>query len=105
MGIAGYEALPFNSKNLYDIILRDVDVRFHEGTPHVRADIGINLEEVMQGNGGHHLMAKVVDAGDLSSYGAFDDRDGKMVSVQGGDIQFDALIPWEKLQRQLGLLK
>jgi len=100
-----YESLPFNTKNLYDVIIRDAELRFEEGMPSIRADIGINLEEVAQENGGHRLMGKVVDLGDLGSFGAFDEREGKGISLRKTDISFDLSTPWEKLQNELGLLK
>lgn len=103
--ITSYESLPFNSKNLYDVIVRGVELRGDEGTPEIRVDLGINLEEVNQEDGGSHLIAKITDLGDLSPYGAFDDREGKGVSLGRAHIQLDTPVPWENLERQLKMVK
>jgi hypothetical protein len=95
-----YEALPFNSKNLYDVIVRGVELR-GEGTPAIRADIGINIEETSQEPNGKRQIAKVVDLGDLSTFGAFEECDGKGISIKGSDIQLDKQVPWEDLQHLL----
>jgi hypothetical protein len=92
-----YESLPFNSKNLYDVIVRGVELR-GDGTPAIRADIGINMEESSQESDRNRLIAKVVDLGDLSPYGAFDEREGKRISLKGSDIKLNKQIPWEDLQ-------
>ena len=99
--ITVYESLPSNSENLYDIIVRGVELKATEGTSSVRVDIGINIEEWNQEPDRMRLMAKVVDVGDLSPYGAFEERDGKGMLLKSSDIQLDKLIPWEDLQQVL----
>lgn len=96
--ITVYESLPFNSKNLYDFIVRDVEIKGAEGTPAIRVDIGINIEEMNQEPDRKRLMAKVVDLGDLSSFGAFEECEGRGISLKGSDIQLDKQVPWADLQ-------
>ena len=92
-----YESLPYNSKNLYDVIVRGVELR-GDGTPAIRTDIGINIEEANLDPDRNRLVAKVVDLGDLSPYGAFEEREGKGISLKGSDIKLDKQISWEELQ-------
>jgi len=93
-----YESLPFNSKNLYDIIVRGVEFKGAAGIPAVRVDVAINIEEMNQEPDRKRLMAKVVDIGDLSPYGAFEEREGKGISLDLSDIQLDKQVPWNDLQ-------
>jgi hypothetical protein len=92
-----YESLPFNSKNLYDIIVRGVDFKPAPGMPSIRADLALNVEEMNREQGNIRLMARVVDIGDLTPYGAFDERDGNGISLSADQIQLDKLIPWEEV--------
>lgn len=102
---ANYESLPFNSKNLYDIILRGVELQLEHGMPSVRVDIGINLEEVSHEGPDQRLIAKIVDVGDLSSYGAFEEREGKGVLLRATNIHLDAPIRWDGVDKFLKTIK
>jgi hypothetical protein len=93
-----YESLPFNSKNLYDVIVRGVEFKGIAGTPAIRIDVAINIEEMNQEPDRKRLMAKVVDLGDLTPYAAFEEREGKGISLSMSDIQLDKLVPWNDLQ-------
>ena len=93
-----YESLPFNSRNLFDVIVRGVEIQGLPGTPPIRADVAINVDEGNQEPDRKRLMAKVVDIGDLSPFGAFEERDGKGVSLRAADIQLEKQIPWTELQ-------
>jgi len=98
---AAYESLPFNSKNLYDFIVRGVDFKGADGTASITVDIAFNIEEKNQEPDRIRLMARVVDLGDLGTYGAFEERDGKGITLDASSIQMDKQIPWEELQRLL----
>ncbi len=102
---AAYESLPFNSKNLYDIIIRGAELQFDHGMSPMRADIGINLDELSQDGQGLRLMARVVDIGDLSPYGAFEEKDGKGVVLRASKVHIDSPVPWEGLDNFLKLIK
>ena len=96
--IAAYESLEENSKNLYDIIVRGIELKASDEVSGIRVDVGINVEEVNQEPDRKRLMAKVVDLGDLSTYGAFQDRRGDGISAKGSDFEIDKLVPLENLQ-------
>ncbi len=93
-----YESLPFNTKNLYDVIVRGIELKGNKRTPAIRSDLAFNIEEVGDVDGKIHLMGKVVDLGDLSRYGAFVERDGKGKVLSGIEIQLDQTIPWEEVE-------
>jgi hypothetical protein len=95
---AAYESLPFNTKNLYDLIIRGVELTANDRTPSVRVDVALNIEEENQIDGTVRLIAKVVDVGDLSRYGAFDERDGRGKKFSGADIQLDRTISWNEVE-------
>lgn len=96
--IAPYESLQFNTKNLYDIIVRGVQLKAHDQTTGIRVDIGMMLEESNQDPDRKRMLAKVVDVGDLSTYGAFREIRGERISIKGSDVQLDRLLPLEDLQ-------
>ncbi len=96
--VSDYESLPFNSKNLFDVIVRGVEFKGAAGTRAVRVDIGINIEELNHDPDRTRLMAKVVDIGDLASYGAFEEREGKGITISSSDIQLERSVPWDDLK-------
>jgi len=98
---SAYESLPFNSKNLFDLKVRSVQLKGRNGVPSIRADVGIIIDEMNQDPDRKRLIAKIVDIGDLSSFGAFEERDGSGISLEYSDIQLDKAIPWDELQRTL----
>ncbi len=84
--VGKYEQLPFNGKNLYDIIIRNVRLKTNEQTPAINVDIGINLEEQVDSTSGWvQTIGKIVDVGDLRTYGSFKD-------VDAGGALFDGLV-------------
>jgi hypothetical protein len=93
-----YDSLPFNSKNLFDIIVRGVEYQGAAGAPPIRVDVAINIEEMNQEPDRNRLMAKVVDLGDLTPFGAFEEREGKGISLSSSDIALDKQVPWQELQ-------
>jgi hypothetical protein len=93
-----YEQLPFNTKYLYDVIVRGVQLRSTDSVPSTTVDLGINIDEefdVRTRRG--ELVAKVVDIGDLRTFGAFQDVDGRGVVV-GAEIKLDQRIPMERVE-------
>jgi hypothetical protein len=95
---ATYESLPFNTKNLYDLIVRGVELKANDRTPSVQVDVALNIEEENQIDGTVRLIAKVVDVGDLSRYGAFEEREGMGKRFTGADVQLDRTIPWNEVE-------
>jgi hypothetical protein len=85
-----YERLPFGTKYLYDVILRNAKLSANDQVPAATVDIGINLdEEVNAENGQVELIGKIVDIGDLSMYGAFREADVHQASFTGSQINMD----------------
>lgn len=85
-----YERLPFGTKYLYDVIVRNARLRANDQVPAVRVDIGINLdEEVNAENGRVELIGKIVDIGDLGVYGAFREVDVHDALFTGPEIMMD----------------
>jgi hypothetical protein len=85
-----YEQLPFGTKYVYDLILRNAKLKANDQVPAVSVDIGINLdEEVNVENGRVELIGKVVDIGDLRVYGAFREVDVHQSLFTGSEIKLD----------------
>ena len=85
-----YEQLPFNGKNLYDIIFRNVQLRTGNEQPPVLVDIGANLEEEQNGVSGQiQLKARVVDIGDLSTVGSFVEHDCTGLQLSSDELTLD----------------
>lgn len=91
--LLSYEQLPFNGKNLYDIILRGAQVKASPTAPAVTVDIGINIEEQLDGSGQVQLMGKIVDVGDLSTVGAFEEQDASGLELDGVQVQLEKVYP------------
>jgi len=88
--LAVYEQLPFGTKFLYDVILRNARLKANDQVPAVRVDIGINLdEEFNEENGRIELIGKIVDIGDLRVYGAFREVDVHEALFTGSEIKMD----------------
>jgi hypothetical protein len=93
-----YEQLPLNTKYLYDIILRNAQLRANDAVPPITVDIGINIDEEFNPQTRQaELVAKVVDIGDLCTYGAFRDVDVHGMVVGGAEIKIDQRIPMDKV--------
>lgn len=93
-----YEQLPFNTKYLYDVIIRNARVRMSETVPELRIDIGITIDERRNDAGILEVVAKVVDIGDLSVYGAFEELDATGHTLDGSLIKLDQPVPMEFLE-------
>lgn len=75
-GTAPYDNLPMNTKNLYDIIVEKVTLKFPDGRASIIADVAINKEEVRDSTG-TWWKGRVVDLGDLSVFGAHEKISGE----------------------------
>jgi len=96
--LESYEQLPFNGKNLYDVIIRRAQVQQNANDPAVTVDIGINVEEQKESASGTiQLVGKIVDIGDLSSFGAFEELDGTAMPVLTGEqVHLEKVLPLVK---------
>jgi hypothetical protein len=100
--LIAYEGLPFNTKYLYDVILRNAQLKTNDQVPAVRVDIGINLEEESNVESGRvELVGKIVDIGDLSIFGAFQEVDVRGALLSGRESKIDQRISAERVQALL----
>lgn len=96
--LSAYEQLPFGTKFLYDVILRNAEWRGNNAISSLRADVGINLdEEVNSETGRAELVGKIVDIGDLSVYGAFRDVNASGLSLSGEEMKIDQRISLQQV--------
>jgi hypothetical protein len=94
-----YEHLPFNTKYLYDIILRNARLKANDTVPLVTVDVGVNIdEEVNPKTRKAEAAAKIVDIGDLRTFGAFRDVDVHGLVMDGTEVKIDERIPLEKVE-------
>jgi hypothetical protein len=96
-----YENLPFNGKNLYDIIVRNVLFQPDSSVAPIRVDVGINVDWKADAGGTARWMATVVDIGDLRTFGSFEERDGSSLRISGSTIVLDRSYPREDLENLL----
>lgn len=91
--ISVYESLPFNGKNLYDIILRGATFQASPSVPPLRVDIGINVEDKRDSTGQLLPIATIVDLGDLSTMAAFQDIDCSEMVFDSTEIELEKSMP------------
>jgi hypothetical protein len=95
-----YERLPLNSKNLYDLIVRGARVQTASQGISISADIAFNVEEQVDKNSGAiQLIGKIVDLGDLTTYGSFEEIQAGGMVLDYGKIYLDAVYPLEEIRR------
>ncbi len=89
-----YEDLPFNGKKAYDVIVRNV-VLDHGSGGRTMVDLGISYQVDTHSEG----TPRLVDAGDLSTYIALREMDGKGKVIPHATALIGSPIDWEKLFR------
>jgi len=100
--LVAYEGLPFNTKYLYDVILRNAQLKANDQVPAVRVDIGISMDEELNMESGNvELVGKIVDIGDLSIFGAFQEVDVRGALLSGCEIKIDQRISAERVHALL----
>lgn len=98
--LALYETLPFNGKNFFDILLRNVRFAGAPGAEPLPVDIALNLSEETDGSSGPRVqIGTVVDIGDLEPMGAFREFDCSGVSLDASVIAMDKRIPLDDMLR------
>jgi len=92
--IASYEDLPFNAERFYDMIVRGASIRTNGIVSPIVADVGINFE-----SGGRvakvpsdSIYARIVDIGDLHTFGSFEEIDGKGIELDSTVVKLDRRI-------------
>ena len=96
--VSRYEQLADNTKNLYDVIIRNVTLTFGKGIAPVVADIGINIEESVEGSVVRR-KGKIVDIGDLSTFTSFTTFEGKGQSLDSEAVKLESYVELETLTR------
>jgi hypothetical protein len=80
-----YESLPMNNKNVFDVTIRNASCRTSKSLPPTRVDIGINIEEHLDGETREvKRVPKIVDIGDLTPFRSFRtiEAHGRQLSIQ-----------------------
>jgi len=99
-----YEGLPFGTKYLYDVILRNATLRANDRVLPVIVDIGINLDEEINGETGRvELVGKIVDIGDLRVYGAFREVDIHQAQINSIEIRMDQRLSAAQVEALTGV--
>lgn len=101
--VSVYESLPFNGKNMYDIILRGATFQASPSVPPLRVDIGINIEDERDSTGQMTPIAKIVDLGDLSTMAAFRDIDCSGMVFDSTEIELQKSMPRQAVDDLLNL--
>ena len=97
--VSVYEQLPFNTKNLYDIIIRNGRLKANESVPALGVDVAFNLEEVVDSSTKKiQLTAKIVDVGDLGTYTAFEEIDAAGDGLDPTRIRLETSIPYKDIR-------
>jgi len=97
--LAVYERLPYSTKYLYDVILRNAKLKASDQAASVSVDIGINLnEEVNADSEKVELVGTIVDIGDLSIFGAFREVDVRQSLFSGSEIKIDQRLTAQQVE-------
>ncbi len=97
--LSAYENLPFNTKNLYDIIIRNARLKSNPAVPSLKVDVAFNIEERVNASTKKiELLAKVVDIGDLSTFTAFEEIEGEDVLLDAAKIQLESVLPYSDVK-------
>jgi hypothetical protein len=100
--LSAYEKLPFNGKNLYDLIIRNVLFRPDGNRDTLRVDIGVNFDWKTDSLASPaRWTATIMDLGDLSTFGCFEEIDGSSLQLSAEQIAVERVYPREKFDRLL----
>jgi len=100
---AAYEAIPFNTKFLFDIIYRNATLQMTASVAPVRVDVGVNVEEVRDDStGAIRRMASIQDIGDLSVYSGLREFDMRGRRIEPSRIRLETPFSAEELASIFG---
>jgi hypothetical protein len=101
--VASYEDLPFNRELFYDLIIRGAHLQANSRTSPIITDIGFNYE------GGRSMKqpadssyARIVDVGNLDTYGSFEEVDGSGLSLDSTVVRLQKRILKSELMQIIG---
>ncbi len=100
--ISAYDQLPFNGKNLYDIVLRGAELRTNSIVKPLTVDIGINLSEEQDSAGQLQIIGTIMDVGDLSTFGSFEEYDCRGVVLDSTQIAIEKKMSKAEILRMIG---
>lgn len=98
--IAVYDALGENVRNLFDVIVEKVTLRFGKDVAPVVADLGITIDEVKR-NGVVTTHARITELGDLSPFPCFERIDAQGVTIDASAVKLESLVDMEHLRSLL----
>jgi hypothetical protein len=87
-----YERIPFNTRNGYDFIIRNVQFRSTGKIESVLVDVGINFEDQLDAGGRIRAMGKIVDIGDLSTFASLKEIDAERTELDSSIIGLEKSI-------------
>lgn len=99
-GTQPYENLPMNTKNLYDIIVEKVTLKFSDNRPSIVVDVAINKEEVKDSTG-TYWKGRVVDLGDLSVFTAHEKINGEGKILDANDFELGDILKVDDVRKLL----
>jgi len=93
-----YEKLPFNEERFFDLIVRNVSLICGPRVPPIVVDVGINFEDKPDpAIKARDIPAKVMDIGDLSTFGAFEEIDGSGCQIRSSELVLEESRPRAEL--------
>jgi hypothetical protein len=98
--IAVYDSLQDNTRNLFDMIVEKVTLRFEKNIAPVTVDLGINMEEVKK-NGAVHEQARITDLGDLSTFMCFERINAEGVTLDASAVRLESIVNLDQLRALL----
>jgi len=99
---ATYENLPFGTKYLFDVVIRNARLQANPGVSAATVDIGINLDEERNAQTGTvSLIGKVMDIGDLRVYGGFREVDVAQRLLDAAEIKLEGRLTAERVEELL----
>lgn len=98
-----YEQLLPNTKYIYDLILRNAQLKAANNISSIIVDIGINIDEERDASTGTvNLVGKVTDIGDLSTFTSFEEVDLKGSSVEGVITKIEQRLTMDEIRALSG---
>lgn len=98
-GSAPYWDIPFNSKELNDVLIRDVQINQDKGSPYT-VDIAIKREELDHlGHAPIYYRGTIEDLGDLSTQFGYQEIDGTALNYRPGKVYPEALDSIDSLEQ------
>lgn len=99
--IPDYESLHDNTRNLYDVIIKNVTITFSDSRKPVTVDVGIDYSETKNASGEITRIGKVVDLGDLRTYVAFETLDGSNSTLDASLVEMNDAINVDDVRKKL----